>query len=203
MEYLEILRKDKVLSEIIAEPLKLKKKKSDLYFTLLRAVAGQQLSTKAADTIWKRFVALFPDEYPHASQILSLDNERIRAVGFSYQKANYLKNIAGYHIEHDLNSAKIKRMKDDKLKEFLTIIKGVGTWTVEMILMFSLNKTDIFPIDDLGIQNAMKMIYTIPETKKEMKIKMLEIAESWRPYRTYACLYLWRHKDNKPINNKL
>ena len=202
MEYLEVLKKDKLLAKIIREPLKLIKHENDLYLQLLKAIAGQQLSTKAASTIWLRFESLFNSHYPDAIELLTFHDSQLRAVGFSYQKAGYLKNIANFHLQNNLNSLQTKRMQTEKLIEYLTQIKGVGTWTVEMVLMFSLNKKDIFPVDDLGIQNAMKMIYKLPESKKEMKNTMLFIAENWRPFRTYACFYLWQHKDTKPILNK-
>lgn len=200
--YLKTLKKDKVLKKIIKEPLLIQKQKPDLYNHLLRAIAGQQLSVKAASTIWERFILLFPDQYPHANQLISLDKEQLRSVGFSYGKAGYLKNIAEFHELHNLNSVKWKRKNEDELIEFLTQIKGVGKWTVEMILMFTLNKEDVFPLDDLGIQQAIKKLYQLDDDKKQLKTKMLAIAENWRPFRTYACIYLWRYKDNKPITNK-
>jgi len=145
MEYLEVLKKDKLLATIIKEPLKLNKQENDLYLQLLKAIAGQQLSTKAAATIWLRFENLFNSHYPVAIELLTFHDRQLRAVGFSYQKVGYLKNIANFHLQNNLNSLQIRRMKTEKLIEYLKQIKGVGTWTVEMVLMFSLNKKRYFP----------------------------------------------------------
>jgi DNA-3-methyladenine glycosylase II len=196
MKYLKVLKSDKILETIIFKPIAIKKQSNDLYLHFLKAIIGQQLSTKAANTIWIRFENLFDDKYPKAEIILALDTEIIRSTGISYQKVNYLKNIAEFQILNNFNSKGFKRMKTESLINLLTQIKGVGKWTVEMVLMFAMNKKDVFPIDDLGIINAMKMLYSLPENKKELKIKMSEIAENWRPYRSYACFYLWQYKDN-------
>jgi len=167
----------------------------DLYVSLLESITSQQLSTKAAATIWARVLSLFPDEYPHAAQLIALPADVLRSKGLSYGKAAYMQNVARFHLEHDLYSEHIAAMPDDELVAYLTQIKGVGRWTVEMILMFSLNRADVFAPDDQGITSAMVHLYQIEETKKAQKKRMLAIAESWRPYRTTACRYLWRWRD--------
>jgi DNA-3-methyladenine glycosylase II len=100
-------------------------------------------------------------------------------------------------LENDLETKDWSGMSEADIIAFLTQIKGVGKWTVEMLLMFSLGRTDILPVDDLGIQQGIKRLYALEETGKELKKRMIEIAEPWRPYRTYACRYLWRFKDQK------
>lgn len=202
-EIIAHLSKDKKFSHL---PKKIKlsvpKARTDLYFHLMRAIAGQQLSVKAAATIWDRVIQLFPDQYPHAHQMLSMDKEKLRAAGLSYQKVGYMKNIAQFSIDQTLDYKKLRKKSDDELIEYLTQIKGVGRWTVEMILMFSLVRPDILPVDDLGIQNAMKHLYKLTSSGKELKTEMMSYSKRWQPYRTYACMYLWRYKDNLPMAKK-
>lgn len=172
----------------------------DLYQSLLRSIVGQQLSVKAAATIWQRFLDLFGDGYPDPKILLKMKDDKLRTAGLSYQKAGYLKNIARFSIEKTLDYNKLKKMSDEDLIEYLVEIKGVGRWTVEMILMFTLERHDVLPLDDLGIQNGMKHLYDIRHrNKKDLLLEMQRIAESWRPCRTLACFYIWRYKDNKPL----
>jgi DNA-3-methyladenine glycosylase II len=191
------LSKDKALSAVIKSAGTIRTKAdTDLFLALLRSIVGQQLSMKAAQTIWNRFLDLFPDRYPHASLLLKLDDARLRSAGLSGQKAGYLRNIATFSIEKSLDYERLKRMTDDELVDYLVQIKGVGRWTAEMILMFSLGRMDVFPIDDLGIQNGMRKLYRIRSTdKKKLFSRMEAIANNWRPYRTVACMYVWRFKD--------
>ena len=196
---IEHLKKDKFLKKVIEKAGVIRiVKEEDLYYTLLRAIAGQQLSVKAAQTIWERVLKLFKDEYPHAKMVLKLKDEKLRAAGLSYQKAGYLKNIASFSIEQTLDYHQLKSKTDDELIEYLVQIKGVGRWTVEMILMFSLKRENVFPKDDLGIQNGMIKLYGIKsENKKELFEKMHNVSEKWKPYRSLGCMYIWRHKDDK------
>jgi len=189
------LKKDKALKELIERVGTLKNSRgSDLYVSLMRAIVGQQLSIKAAATIWSRFLALFKDGYPDAKTILKMKDEKLRAVGLSYQKASYIKNISTFSIEKTLNYKVLKSKTDEDLINYLVEIKGVGKWTIEMLLMFSLNREDILPLDDLGIQKGIRTIYKLTvENKKELYKQMIEATEHLRPYRTLACKYLWRY----------
>ncbi|HEY1038342.1 MAG TPA: DNA-3-methyladenine glycosylase [Bacteroidia bacterium] len=197
------LNKDKKLKGIIDIHGALDHKKdTDLYGSLLGSIVSQQLSVKAADTIWKRFVALFPDEDPKPGLVLKMKPDQLRAVGLSYQKAGYIQNIAKFALEEGLDYKKLKKLSDDDLIEHLVQIKGVGKWTVQMILMFSLGREDVFPEDDLGIQTAIKKLYNVNSEKKQLKADMHKIAAKWSPYRTIACKYLWRYKDNAPLSKK-
>ena len=171
----------------------------DVYFDLLRSIAGQQLSVKAAQTIFGRFVGLFESGYPHPTEVLELEVATLRGVGFSRQKAGYIQNVAQFFRENQLELKDWSELTNAEIITYLSQIKGVGKWTVEMILMFSLQRPDVFPVDDLGIQNAMISIYSIEERKRDLKKRMVEIAEAWRPYRSVACYYLWRYKDNPPL----
>lgn len=169
--------------------------RGDLYESLIRSIVGQQLSVKAASTIHGRFIDLFDDAYPYPDEVLDFEIPALRAVGLSNSKAKYIQNVAEFFKTEKLEHKDWSAIEDEEVIKYLTQIKGVGKWTVQMILMFTLNRPDIFPIDDLGIQNGIKGLYQLEETGKELKKKMVEIAEPWRPYRTYASRYLWRWKD--------
>ena len=167
-----------------------------IYYDLLESIVSQQLSVKVADVIFKRFISLFPDNYPHPDLVIAIEFEKLRGVGLSGQKAGYLRNVAKFALENDLEKTDWASMSDDEIISFLTQIKGVGKWTVQMLLMFTLARPDIFPVDDLGIQQGMKRLFKIEEQNARLlKIRMTELAEPWRPWRTVACRYLWRWKD--------
>ncbi len=193
---IEHLQQDKKLAPVIEAVGVLKINKSeDLYLSLQQSIISQQLSVKAADTIWGRFELLFPDKYPHPELVLKTNVEKMRASGLSYQKAGYIQNIARFSMQETLDYHNLKKLSDEELIEYLTQIKGVGRWTTEMILMFSLGRENVLPLDDLGIQTAMIKLYNIKADKKELKLKMQKLAAKWEPYRTLACRYLWRYKD--------
>jgi DNA-3-methyladenine glycosylase II len=159
---------------------------------------SQQLSTKVAEVIFKRFLELYGGDEPTAQQIIDTPFDKLRAIGLSNAKVNYVQNVAKYLTEHKADDKQINKMTNEEVIEFLTPIKGVGKWTVEMLLMFTLGREDVFAVDDLGIQQAMCKVYKIDSTdKKAMKEKMLKISAKWAPYRTYACFYLWKFKDTK------
>ena len=181
-----------LLNGIRLEPLELT---NDVYLRLLRAIVYQQLSGKAAATIYGRFINLFNDGYPHPEQVISFDLATLRKVGLSRQKASYIQNVAQHFVDHDLLRQDWSRVPDDYIIRELTQIKGVGTWTVQMILMFSLGRKDILPTGDLAIQQSMRELYQLEGRGKKLEQQMLKIADSWRPYRTVAARYLWRWKD--------
>lgn len=170
---------------------------NDIYHDLLNSIVSQQLSVKAAATIYSRFLDLFPNRQAHPEFVTTIDVELLRGVGLSYQKAGYIKNIATYWIANQEDMKNWLDMSDDDIIKELTQIKGVGKWTVQMILMFRLNRLDVFPIDDLGVRQGMVKIYNLEETGKELIKKLYDIAEAWRPYRTVACRYIWKYKDTK------
>ena len=169
----------------------------NLYASLIEAIINQQLSVAAARTIHNRFLTLFNNKLPENKQLLAATNELLRTAGVSNQKAGYLKNIAQFDIDFTLNYNDLKDFDDEALITYLTQIKGVGRWTAEMILMFNLNRLDVLPLDDLGVQNAMKKLYQLDANGRELKAKMQEKAAMWAPYRAVACKYLWRWKDAK------
>ena len=159
---------------------------------------SQQLSTKVAKVIRQRFIDLFGGE-PSPQQIIDTPFEKLRAIGLSNAKANYVQNVARFEIEKGMSHKKLSKMNNEEVIGYLTQIKGVGRWTTEMLLMFALCREDLFALDDLGLQQAVIGLYDLKHRKKKtMQAKILKISEQWTPYRTYACMYLWRWKDNVP-----
>ncbi|HEX2605966.1 MAG TPA: DNA-3-methyladenine glycosylase [Flavisolibacter sp.] len=200
MDYIEHLSKDKKLAKVLKdhEPFKLKFHKN-ICLRLCASIMSQQLSTKVAKVIFHRFLELYGGGEPTPQQIVATPFDTIRAIGLSNAKTQYVLNVAQFAIDHQLDDKKLKKMSDEAVIELLTQIKGVGKWTVEMLLMFTLGREDIFSVDDYGIQMAMKKLYKLDDlSKKELKEKMLRYSAKWAPYRTYACLHLWNWKDNKP-----
>lgn len=187
------LHKDKILSNIIIKVGNIKPSlQTDIYYALLESIVSQQLSVKAADVIFNRFLDLFPERYPNAKQLIKIEDDVLRKAGLSYRKASYLKNVAQFSLENNLDLEHLLSFTDDELIDLFTQIKGVGKWTVQMLLLFPMNRPDVFPADDLGIQNNMKKIYSLTEEKKELKEKIIQIAEQWKPYRSLACKYIWQ-----------
>jgi DNA-3-methyladenine glycosylase II len=192
------LSKDAQLANVMAQiTLSESNSSSDAYYNLLESIVSQQLSVKVADVIFGRFIKLFPDEYPHPKLLIEKDVTELRSVGLSNQKASYLRNVADFFEINNLAQRDWDAMTDDEIIDLLTQIKGVGKWTVQMLLMFTIRRPDIFPIDDLGIQQGMIKLYGIEETGKALKSRMLEISEHWKPHRTTASRYIWRFKDAK------
>lgn len=195
---LQHLSKDKSLKSLIENiSLPARSPSKDVYAGLIRSIVSQQLSVKAASTIHGRFLNLFEDGYPNAMELQELEFSQLRAVGLSGQKTNYVKNVAQFFTENDLFEKDWTLDEDHEIIALLTQIKGVGRWTVQMILMFVLSREDIFPVLDLGIQQGIKEVYGLTEEKKELHAKMEKIAEFWKPFRSVACLYLWAAKDVK------
>ncbi|MGZ3844787.1 MAG: DNA-3-methyladenine glycosylase family protein [Flavisolibacter sp.] len=170
---------------------------------LCASIMSQQLSTKVARVIYHRFLDLYGGNEPTPQQIVETPFDQLRAIGLSNAKTQYVLNVARFAIDHDLTDKKLKTMGDEEIIELLTQIKGVGRWTVEMLLMFTLGREDLFSLDDYGIQMAMKKLYKLDDSnKKEFREKMTKISRKWAPYRTYACLVLWHWKDNSPVLKK-
>ena len=192
-----VLLKDEVLANIIRDGKEIEQQPhEDIYLSLLSSIISQQLSTKVARVIKIRFLALFPENYPVPGLVLAQPDEILRGVGLSFQKLGYIRNVAAFAEAGNLQYAVISSLDDEALIKHLTQIKGVGRWTAEMILMFTLVRPDVFPVDDLGIQNAMKKHYGLLQTGKVLQAEMVKIAEAWRPYRTLASHYLWQSLDN-------
>ncbi len=189
---------DPVLGLVIAQGREIQSRPhEDLYLALLRAIVSQQISTKAAAAIWKRFQALFPPEgYPEPREVLALDEDVLRGAGLSRQKAGYLKAIAEYNERGLLDYDHLSKLSEEAFTQHLTAIRGVGRWTAQMLQLFALDQPDVFPEGDLGVQNAMRRLYGLEETGRALQKRMLVIAETWRPYRSLASKYLWQSLDN-------
>jgi DNA-3-methyladenine glycosylase II len=200
MDYITHLSKDKKLAKLLThhEPFILKFHKN-ICLRLCASIMSQQLSTKVAKVIFNRFLQLYGGKEPTPQQIVATPFDKLRAIGLSNAKTQYVLNVAQFAIDHKLDDKTLKKMSDEEIIELLTQIKGVGKWTVEMLLMFTLGREDLFAVDDYGIQVAMKKIYKLDDSnKKDFREKMLKISKKWSPYRTYACMHLWSWRDNKP-----
>ena len=193
-EILSYLEKDTVLTNAIRKvPQKINPELDiDVYRALLNSIVSQQLSVKVVEIIWRRFEDLFANGYPKANELLNIEDAVLRKVGLSRSKANYLKNVAGFSLENDMSFDYLNEKTDQEIINYLTTIKGVGKWTVQMILMFPMDRLNVFPVDDLGIQQRMTSLYAINVEKKMLKPRLTEIAENWQPYRSLACKYLWK-----------
>jgi DNA-3-methyladenine glycosylase II len=201
MQHLAHLSKDKKLKKIIdlQEPYILKKRKP-VWLHLCASIMSQQLSTKVADVIYQRFLKLYPRKKPTLQLIIDTPVETLRGIGLSNAKASYVKNVCVFFIQEKITDATLDKMSNEELIKYLSQIKGVGQWTVEMILMFTLGREDVLALDDLGIQQSMAKLYNLDTSnKKELREKMLYHSAKWSPYRTYACRYLWGWKDNVPV----
>lgn len=199
MEHIPHLSKDKKLSRIIAvqAPVTLRKRKP-IYLELVGSIMSQQLSTKVASVIQRRFLDLFESDKPSCGEILSLSFEQLRGIGLSNAKTTYVQHVCRFFMEENISDKDLHRMEDEQLIAYLTQIKGVGRWTSEMILMFAMGREDVMALDDLGIQQAMAKLYKLDTSdKKTFRQDMIRISDKWRPYRTYACRYLWGWKDGR------
>ena len=194
-----LMRRDPVLNAIIKRHGECGLRTArgpDIFNGLIQSIISQQLSTKAAATIYKRFIALLPEgDGPAPHHILPLDDAALRGVGLSRQKVSYLRDLSQKVLEGSLQTERLAALPDEAVVEALTRVKGVGRWTAEMILIFRLLRPDILPVGDLGIVKAIQKAYGLrkpPDAKR-----MLKIAEPWRPYRSVASWYLWKSLDNQ------
>ncbi|MEK7200206.1 MAG: DNA-3-methyladenine glycosylase 2 family protein [Bacteroidota bacterium] len=196
MDYVSHLQKDKKLARTIGDELHVLTLHSNIPVRIMASIISQQLSTKVAKVIFKRFLELYQGKEPKPKQVLDTPGTILRSIGLSNAKVSYVHNVAAFCIEHKITDKKLLAMSNEEIIDLLIQIKGIGKWSVEMLLMFTLGREDVFAVDDLGIQQAMIQLYKLdPADKKGMKEKMLKISAKWSPYRTYACLHLWKYKD--------
>lgn len=169
----------------------------DHYGALLRAIVGQQLSTKAARTIYGRLCDRYGGRTPTPAELLADDLDALRtAAGLSRAKASYLRSLAEHVVGGELELERFDEMPDAEIAAELIAVKGLGQWTVDMYLMFHLQRPDVLPVGDLGIRRAVERAYSLPGLPDPARLTA--IAEPWRPHRTLACRYLWRSLDNEP-----
>ena len=170
----------------------------DEYGALVRGITGQQLSVKAAASIWARFLERYGGTTPTPAQILADDPDELRvAAGFSHAKVRYLRSLAERIVSGELDLSRLRDLPDDEVVRELTAVKGIGEWTAQLYLMFTLHRPDVLPTGDLGVRNAAMRAYGLDAPPAPQALK--ELAEPWRPYRTRACLYLWRSLRNEPL----
>jgi DNA-3-methyladenine glycosylase II len=168
----------------------------DPYEALARAIVGQQLSTKAARSIWERLVETLGGTFPPSSELLAADAETLRGAGLSRAKVSFLQDLAERANDGRLDLDSLAELSDEDVIATLTEIKGVGPWTAEMFLIFHLGRPDVVSTGDLGIRRAVQIAYGLDDLPGPTDLE--RIAEPWRPHRTLACLYLWRSLDNAP-----
>ena len=167
------------------------------YGALVRSIVGQQLSTKAARSIYERLTALFDGRTPTPAELLAADPEEVRSVGLSRPKVGYLRSLAEHVQSGELELDRLSELPDEEVSEQLTAVKGLGQWTADMFLIFHLRRPDVLPVGDLGIRRAVEREYELP--KLPDPARLVEIGEPWRPNRSLASLYLWRSLDNQPV----
>ena len=186
---------DTILYELAKsiDPIVLEKSQNH-FVRLVRSIVGQQLSVKAASTIFSRFEKLFKKEI-NAKDILSLKDDDIRACGISYPKIKYIKDLSEKVESKQLILDAFEKADEKTVIENLTTVKGIGLWSAEMFLMFALARPDVFSVGDLGLKNAMIRLYGLTKPTNQ---QLLKISEKWKPYRTYACRILWESLDNEP-----
>lgn len=185
------LKKDKVLRNIIKKTTLNKYSRSKSCFnSLVKSIVSQQLSVKAAASIYGRFELLLNRKLTKP-RILQTEHEALRSVGLSNSKANYIHNVARFFTDQNLSDRSLRSMPDQDIIKLLTEIKGVGVWTVQMMLIFQLERPDVFPIGDLEVKKQMIKYYQVQEEGKEQLSRLEEIAAFWSPYRSLASIYMW------------
>ena len=194
-----LLRRDPVLAALIREygPCGLAAaQRADHFSALVRAIVFQQLSTKAASTIYSRMVALLPNGALAPEALAALTDDQLRSAGISRQKGSYLRDLCEKVTAGIVPLDDLERMEDEQVIEALTPIKGIGRWSAEMFLMFRLHRPDVLPLGDLGIMNAVMKVYRM--RKKPTPDRLRRLGEAWRPYRSVASWYLWRSLGSAP-----
>ena len=203
-EGLEHLRAaDDTLARVIDErgPLDLEARvrgrPADAYGALLRAIVGQQLSVKAARTIYERFTGLFDGRTPAPEELLEVDADTLRSVGLSRAKAAYVRSLAEHVISGELELDRLDELSDERVAAELVAVKGLGQWTADMFLIFHLGRPDVLPVGDLGVRRAVERLYGFEALPSAAELEAL--GERWRPWRSLASLYLWESLDNAPV----
>ncbi len=190
-------KKDKVLGRIIQKhgAISISWSPSNPYEAILETFISQQISGAAANSITKKFKALFNGKFPSPKKFLNTPLAKIRSAGISPQKYSYMKDLCEKISNGDLNLQQLSALPDEEVVAILDDVKGIGRWTAEMYLMFTLSRINVFALDDLGLKNAVMKAYKLKKVDKE---KLTSISNKWIPYRSVAALYLWRSLDNQP-----
>jgi DNA-3-methyladenine glycosylase II len=202
----ELMRADKVLRRVMEEQgpihpeIDRRGSRSDPYEALARAIVGQQLSTKAAASIWAKLLEQFGGQTPTPEQILRKRPTTLRKAGLSNAKVAFLRDLAAHVRDGRLDLKRLAKLSDEDISAELIAVKGIGLWTTEMFLIFHLGREDVVSAGDLGIRRAIQIAYGLEELPSIDEVE--RIAEPWRPHRTLACLYLWRSLDNTPVESE-
>lgn len=192
----KLVKMDPVLAGIIPQfDLQAYTPGESYFVDLVESIISQQLSIRAADTIWKRVQDLFPDKRVTPEGILSLTDKTLRGAGLSFAKIKYIKDLATKTLESGILFEQFEIMTDEEIITELVKVKGIGRWTAEMFLMFAMGRPDIFSYGDLGIRKGIQKLYKMKKEPTEKQA--LKIAEKWRPYRTIACRYIWKSLEQK------
>jgi DNA-3-methyladenine glycosylase II len=187
------LRKDPVMAAIMRRhPGVYMTARGEPFMTLARAICGQQISVKAAQSVWDRVVVCCSAVTPE--NVLSVDRKKLRACGLSDRKTEYIADLAQHFADGKIHARDWPRMSDEEIIAELTDVRGIGRWTAEMFLMFNLLRPDVFPLDDLGLQKGIRVAY-----RKTSLKAMKKLGETWRPWRSVATWYLWRSLDPVPV----
>jgi len=195
-------RKDPVMRELIKRlgPLDMEARRrgrpADPYGALLRSIVGQQLSTKAARSIYERVTGLFGGTTPSPEELLAVDPEELRGAGLSRAKVAYMRSLAEHVLSGELELDRLNELSDEDIIAELTAVKGIGEWSAHMFLIFHLQRADVLPVGDLGVRNAAREVYGLEALPTAAELT--ELGEPWRPHRSLAALYLWRSLDNEP-----
>jgi DNA-3-methyladenine glycosylase II len=191
-----LARKDPVLGAIMrSHPKVFMSQRGEPFFTLARAICGQQISVKAAQSVWNKVTACVEKVSPE--NVLKQERKALRACGLSDRKVEYICDLAQHFAEGLIHVHKWPQMDDEAIIAELTEVRGIGRWTAEMFLMFNLLRPDVFPLDDLGLQKGIRLAYS--KGRKIPLSKMKKLGESWRPWRSVATWYLWRSLDPLPV----
>ncbi len=201
----QLMRADKVLRRLMEErgpidpEIDRRASRPDPWEALARAIVGQQLSTRAARSIWERLLAQFGGRTPTPQQLLRKRRTTLRGAGLSNAKVEFLRDLATRVTTRELDLRRLAKLPDEDVVAELIEVKGVGRWTAEMFLIFHLGRPDVVSVGDLGIRRAVQIAYGMNDLPGPEELERL--AEEWRPHRTLACLYLWRSLDNTPVES--
>jgi DNA-3-methyladenine glycosylase II len=192
----ELSARDPVLRKLVANSKGLAlRSRGDAFNTLARSIVGQQISVKAAQSVWNKLVATVPEMHPDA--VRSHGADTLRACGLSRSKVTYLHDLAHHFAEDKLSVERWEHMTDDELIAELTQVRGIGRWTAEMFLIFYMTRPDVLPLDDIGLQRAMSLHYN--KGKPLSRPRLIAIAKRWQPWRSVATWYMWRSLDPVPV----
>lgn len=190
---------DSILAEVISHYDKPTiQKHGNYYDELVSSIISQQLSVKAAKTIENRFLALFDDEFPSPEQILACNIEELRSVGISRPKACYIQDLAQKLHDGEIDFTKFDELSNDEIIAELVPVKGIGEWTAHMFLIFCMGRLDVLATGDLGVRTAIQKLYALPDLPSPVQMHDIAKANSWSPYESVACWYLWQSLDNNP-----